>query len=376
LKNTPGFYPSEAGLGYVELARKEPRAAIERFTRAIGSNSQYVPALVGRGEALLAVGERDLALESFEAAVATDASLAELRSRIEVLRFRGLQDDVAEARKAAETGRLDNARTLYQQAIAASPQSPFLYRELAVVERRAGNLDAALAHAARAAEMEPTDARAFVLMGELHEARGDLAKAVDAYGSALALEPGEAVEKRLDALRERILIAAMPPEFKEIERAPGVSRAELAALLGVRLDGLLKRAPRGDTVVMTDTRGTWAAPWILTVARAGVMEVYPNHTFQPEAVVRRRDLAEAASRVLSLIAVERPRLAASWKNPQLRFPDVAPGHLSYSAAALTVEAGVLATQPDGSFQLTRPVTGAEAVAAVRKLEELAASATR
>lgn len=376
LELTPSFYPSDAALGYVELARDEPRKAIERFNRALGANAQYTPALVGRGEALLAVGERDRALESFEAAVAADAELAPLRSRIEVLRFRGLQDDVASARKAEESGRLDEARVLYQRAIDASPQSPFLHRELANVERRSGNLDAALEHAGRAVELEPGDPRALALMGDLHEARGDLPKAADAYSAALALEPSAAVESKLDGLRERMLIAAMPPEFREIERAPGLSRAELAALLGVRLDGLLKRAPRQDAIVMTDTRGIWAAPWILAVARAGVMEVYPNHTFQPNAVVRRRDLAEAASRVLSLIAVERPGLASSWRNVEVRFPDVAPGHLSYPAAALTVEAGVLRAEPDGAFDLTRPVTGEEAVAAVKKLEELAASTTR
>ena len=48
-----------------------------------------------------------------------------------------------------------------------------------------------------------------------------------------------------------------------------------------------------------------------------------------------------------------------------------PGHLNYPAASLAVEAGVMTTAPDGSFQLTRPVTGAEAVAAVDKLAELA-----
>ena len=60
--------------------------------------------------------------------------------------------------------------------------------------------------------------------------------------------------------------------------------------------------------MITDTRGSWATPWIMAVTRAGVMEVYPNHTFQPAAVVRRGDLADAASRVLSLIAAEKPAL--------------------------------------------------------------------
>ena len=53
-----------------------------------------------------------------------------------MLRLRVLQDNVAAARKAAEAGKLSEARQMFQQAITASPQSPFLYRELAVVERQ------------------------------------------------------------------------------------------------------------------------------------------------------------------------------------------------------------------------------------------------
>src|ERR1044071_8637163 len=33
LKATPAFYPAESGLGYVELARKEPKAALAHFDR-------------------------------------------------------------------------------------------------------------------------------------------------------------------------------------------------------------------------------------------------------------------------------------------------------------------------------------------------------
>src|SRR5690606_31193793 len=140
LKASPDFYPAEAGLGYVELAGKDHEKAADRFKRAVQANPSYVPALVGRGEALLALGERGEALASFEAAVEANPELSALKSRIEVLRFRGLQEDVAAARKAAEAGRLDEARQAYQRALQASPGSPFLLRELAGVERRAGDI--------------------------------------------------------------------------------------------------------------------------------------------------------------------------------------------------------------------------------------------
>jgi tetratricopeptide (TPR) repeat protein len=370
LKQGPGFYPAEAGLGYVSLARSDYKAAVIHFDRALAASAAYAPALAGRGEALLAQGQNQQALASFEAAVAADPQLGALRSRIEVLRFRGLQDSVAAARKAAEAGKLVEARVAYEHALAASPDSPFLYREIAAVERLEGNLPGALEHALKAATMDPTDTRAFILIGEIYEALGEYLKAADAFGSAVVLEPGEALDRRIDGLREKAAFAAMPEEYRSIETSPSVTRAQIAALVGVQLDGLLKRSRRRNAVVMTDTRGNWASPWIQSVTRAGVMEAYPNHTFQPWGTVRRGDLATIASRALSVIAAENPRLGASWRNARRRFPDLSPAHLTYPAASLAVESGVMQTADDGSFHLTRPVTGAEAVAAVKTLREL------
>jgi tetratricopeptide (TPR) repeat protein len=376
LKEAPSFYPASAGLGYTALARKDYKDAVSLFDRALAADVRYVPALVGRGEALLAAGDRETALAAFEAAIAADPGLTALRERVTVLRFRGLQDDIAAARKAADAGRVDEARQIYERAIVASPDSPFLHRELAVVERRAGNLPLALAHAEKAAALDPNEPRSFILLGEIHEGQSDFARAAEAYAAAAALEPSDALTERIDRVQEKAAFAAMPAEYQSIDSEATVTRAQLAALLGVHLDGLLKRARRRTAVVMTDTRGHWAAPWILLVTRAGVMEPFPNHAFQPGTTIRRGDLAAAASRALALIAAEKPRLAAGWRNPSRRFTDLPPGHLSYPAAALAVEAGVMEAIPDGSFQLTRPVTGQEATAAARALKSLAESRGR
>ena len=205
LKLTPDFYPAEAGLGYIALARKDHDAALEHFDRAVVANPRYAPALTGRGDALLAAGQRDTALKSFEAAAAADPTLQSLQSRIDVLRLRVLQDDVAAARKAAESGKLADARQAYLQAIAASPQSPFLYRELAAVEKQDNDLAAALVHAQKASELDPSDARALVLTGEILEARGAFDAALQTFSAALALEPNPSLEARIGIFERRRL---------------------------------------------------------------------------------------------------------------------------------------------------------------------------
>ena len=106
------------------------------------------------------------------------------------------------------------------------------------------------------------------------------------------------------------------------------------------------------------------------------MEAFSNHTFQPAALVRRGDLAQASSRVLALIAAEKPRLGARWREARPRFSDVSASHLSYPAAARAVAAGVMTTVEGDAFQLNRPVTGAEALATVSHLEALAKGPSR
>lgn len=371
LKEAPGFYPSEAGLGYTALARRDAAAAVTHFDKALGVNAAYAPALAGKGDALLAQGHTDPALDAYEAALAADFGLASLRSRIDALKFRRAQDLVTNARKAADAGHIDEARRAYEAAIAASPDSAFLHRELAAVDRKAGDTEAAVKEAQRAVALEPADTRSLTLIAEIYESDKQWAKAADAYTAVNAVEPSDVVVAKIDQMRQKAALETMPAEYRAVESATNVTRAQLAALLGVHLEDLLRRARGSNAVVTTDTRSSWAAPWIMAVTRAGVMEPFPNHTFQPSVMVRRGDLASAVSRVLTLIAAEKPKLAVKWRDPRPRFSDLPPTHLSYPAAARSVSSGVLAQAEDSAFQPARPVTGAEALDAVSKLEALA-----
>jgi tetratricopeptide (TPR) repeat protein len=371
LKRAPDFYPAHVGAGYVALSRKEYKEALPHFDQALAIDPAYAPALAGKGQTYLALDQREQALAAFDAALAADPGLTSIRSAADVLRFQGLQGGVAGARKAAESGRLADARTAYQEAIDASPQSPFLYRELAVVERRDGRLPEALQQIQKAIELDANDPRNFVVQADVLETMGQYDQAATALISAVALEPSDALNERIEGLRARAAFESMPPEFRSIEGSETITRAQLAALIGTRLDALVKRAPRQNLAVITDTRGSWAAQWIIAVTRAGFMDVYNNHTFQPGTLARRGDLAYAAGQILSVIGAENPRLGASLRNARRKFSDIPTGHLRYRAASMAVEAGVMQTFENDAFQLSRPVTGAEAVAAVKRLADLA-----
>jgi len=369
LKVAPGSAAGETALAYVEMAGNDADGAIPHFDRALTADAAYVPALVGRGQALMELEREADALASFEAALKADSSLTAVQARVDVLRFRATQELLARAKGATEAGRLDDARAAYEQAIAASPESPFLYRELAAVERKAGQAGIAADHLRQAISMDPGDARAHAALAEILDEQGDVVGALASFEKARLIDPGTVPASTLARARDRVALLKLPAEYAAIPGVPQATRADVAALIGVRLEALVARAAQRQ-VVITDVRGHWAQAWIQAVVRASIMDTLPNYQFDPDGAVRRGDLARTVSRVLSLIGALRPAAAAKWDTAQVAVSDVPPAHLSYPAVSAAVASGVMPLN-GGAFGLLQPVTGAEAMDVVSRLEALA-----
>ena len=204
--------------------------------------------------------------------------------------------------------------------------------------------------------------------GEILEERGDFAGAEMAYRNAAAADPFSGYDKKAEVVATRARDARLPEEFRALPSAERIMRGDLAALVGIRLEDVLRAAP-GTPVVTTDTGGHWAAPWISQVVAAGVIPAFDNHTFQPRAPLRRVDLAEAVSALLRVIARTHPALQARLA-ARPAISDMSTSHLNYPAVAAAVSAGVLPLLDEGRFDIERPVSGAEAIAAVERLRAL------
>ena len=176
LRLQPAFYPASVGLGYTLLARGKPKEALARFDAAVVRAPRYGPALAGRAEALIAAGDRDAALEAFEAAMAADPGLGDLGRRIDALKLDRLQDLIASARRAADAGRLDEARDGYTAALGLSPDTAFLHRDLGLVELRRKNLPEAERRLRKALALDPADVGALTGLGDALERLGNLGR--------------------------------------------------------------------------------------------------------------------------------------------------------------------------------------------------------
>jgi hypothetical protein len=78
--------------------------------------------------------------------------------------------------------------------------------------------------------------------------------------------------------------------------------------------------------------------------------------------------------MLKIIAAGRPDLLKDWQSRQQKMADVGVSNLNYADASLSVAAGILPLAEGGLFQLSRAVSGPEAIDAIVRIERLYDSA--
>jgi tetratricopeptide (TPR) repeat protein len=255
-----------------------------------------------------------------------------------------------------DAGQPEAAVSELRLALKVAPEVSGLRVELADLLAKRGETAAAR----EVLEADPMGDRQVLLrLGALYSEMQQPLTAAGVYDRLLARDPSDAEALRLSTEARRAAeLQRMPEEYRRILDAPRITRADLAALVAVKVPRLAE-LPQGEPPVATDISGSWARAEILRVLAAGVMDVLPNHTFQPYAPVRRGELAQAVARVLDLC--NRPR------RPVPVLPDMPRSNLFYDGAARAVAEGLMDLTPDGRFEPWRPVTGGEAVAVIEAL---------
>ena len=365
------FFPATAGLGWVHLASGQFKAAATQFRLALDQREDYVSALVGYGDALYRLDDISNALNSFQIALAIEPALLRVQRIVAELSLRVMTDRLVEARQYGAEGSLADAEQAYRAVIDASPDSAFLYVELARIKQQQNELPEALVVINSALALDENYAEAFLLQGNLFESSGELENAVSAYARANAITPNELTAEALSRARGALRAVDLPMEYREIETKVEITRGELAALLGVSLGELLRDAGSSwSTPIFTDTRDYWASEWVIEVVQAGVMQADGRYQFEPGRVVRRGDLAEIVAATLLLISEFDSELGRRWRTARPPFSDLTVGHLNFESASISVNANVLELDENDRFLPTRVVSGRDAADVVATLTGL------
>jgi thioredoxin-like negative regulator of GroEL len=356
LAKRPGLIPAETGLAYAWLRAGRVSEAANGFEATLARRPEYQPALMGAAAVAAKGADLERALELYRRASATSPEDTRAKKRLAEVKLRLTEKRVAEARRALDEGDSASAIAAYRQALDAAPEVAGL--RLALADLLLGEGDAP--GAAEVLAADPVgDRQTRLRLAEVLSGLGEYQRALDTLQMILGRDPRDAEARtRAREAREALTLSQLPEEYRRIPAATRVSRAELAALLSINVS-ILSRLPPGEAKVAVDIAGSWARGHIARVLALEVMELFPNHTFQPALSVRRGELARAAARVLDLSGASR--------RPGPMPTDMAPANVSYEAAIAAVGAGLMELTPEGAFEPGRPVTGREALDVVEAL---------
>jgi tetratricopeptide (TPR) repeat protein len=359
LARSPGLIPAETTLAYARLRGGRLDEAARSFEAVMSRQADYLPALAGAAATASRRGDAEGALRLYRRALVAEPGNAFLRQRVAELRVQVTERRVAAARAAQEAGRLEEAVATYRQALESAPEVAGLRLELANLLVTAGDVQGAVG----VLKVDPTEDRQVLLrLADLEMERRDYPGALEAYRRMLARDPhDDEAQRRSRDVRDAVELEQMPEEYRRISTAPAITRADLAAIVAVKVTALA-RVPAGEPQVAVDITGSWARSHIIKALAYDIMTVYPNHTFQPVATARRGDVARAVQRILDLL---------KWPaGPGPGPTDMSRSNVYYYPATRVVAAGLMDLTPAGGFEAWRPVSGPEAMAVIEELVRL------
>ena len=354
--------------GYVELRSGNVTLAEEYFEQSVEGMANYTPGLGGHFLVAIASSNEDIALKRLSRLRDADPNYPLVRSYGDRWQMEVAESRLGKARRFVKNGTFDTASDAYVEAIIAAPESSWLYIEAAEIDLLGGTIDRALGHSQAAIALEPKNGSAHRVLAESFYKAGDVERAYESYNVASRLRPrDEEIEERLKEIGFELDSSKLPAEYFEIAEASQIRRGQLAALLYLEFRMVFDAMQATSNSIATDINGNWAAQYIRKLLQLGVLEVFPNHTFQPETFVSRIDLARSFGAVLKLLNPSVYVTAKRAAGYEHLFTDVSTENIYYEPAAVCASLGILQVGDSGEFGFQGKVSGPDLVLAVAAL---------
>ncbi len=350
------------------LVEKSPEKVLEKEPQGVYDR-------VARGFALYRLGRLNEAKEEFQAALQEgeeiysqlglamvdeaegnllDAYLHYLRSdhplaraRAERIKERALQQALSSE---------DPQRLL--KALLVAPQDRRVYIALGNYYLRQGKPFLARVYIKKGIEKLGEDEALLKLLQLSYEQEGKLEEALQIARRVYEAYPTQENLRQLRVLEEELERERIKEKLSPLEGKPVITRGDLALMIDAYLG---KYLPREKPPIIVDLYRSRQMKAILKVTALGIMRVYPNHTFQPDAEVRRITLA----RVLYRLA---RTLGLNLNSSPVKLRDTSNRYALFAVGAGLMEAS------EGFFKPYETVSFQEASRALEALRKIAKEA--
>jgi tetratricopeptide (TPR) repeat protein len=331
LKKQKDFDPVLTIEGYIELYKGNDAGADQKFQQAYAANPNNRIAAYYLAELAYAHKDYVRANTFYSVLLSLDKTRSDLEPKRLKAALLAVDDLLRFAARAEMEKRLSDAEEFYRRALAMAPKEPLLHLRFADLLAKENKTEEAAAENKVAEDLMPRRADN---VPTNTEPRGDDLEDLGRWGSDIAV-------------------------FRQIRNAPVVTREQVVAVIVKYFPQVLEH--RQTPQIVTDIDSSSARTEIQTVVDVGLMDLFANHTFEPEAAMTRGDFATALARLIRMLGLSPPSAAPT------DTPDVAPTNTQYADIQLVLGYALMNVQDSGNFDVSGDVSGRQAVDAADRL---------
>jgi tetratricopeptide (TPR) repeat protein len=360
LKKNPGQVPLIVLEAYVDIYNNRAAEGEAKLQAALRFAATNRIALSYLAEFAFSRADYAQAADLYGRLLEADPSRTDVETKRQKALIVATENLLRHAGDAERANRVEEAESLYRQALRIAPREPSLHERLGSLLGSQKKWEEALAEFQKEREFSlyPNDAdtriaEALANLGRTEEARA-IVERLKKSGNVDA-----ALEGKIGELTDIGRWGQDIARFREIQAAAAISRAQ-AATLFVRYFPQVAEF-RQTPQVITDVQTSWALPEILITVGIGLLEARPNHTFEPFVPVTRLEFAAALARMTRLLRLPAPPA------PAVPLTDIGPRNALYRDVQLVLAMGLMQIDDSGAFASGQPVSGEKAVGSVEQL---------
>ena len=164
----------------------------------------------------------------------------------------------------------------------------------------------------------------------------------------------------METIKNRLGIFKLPSQYDSIQFSEAVLKEEIAALLSVKFKNIIDET-KGKPPIIIDISTSWASQFILHTTSLGILDVYPNHTFQPKKIITRAEMAEVLFRLVEHLKRKKYSFIQQIPPDRIQITDVSPGNYYYRPILLIVSYDIMDLSRNRKFNPDQAVSGQETI---------------
>jgi len=354
----PFYY---VGMGYVAYLLGDTQTAEQYFKASLSYYPEVDLAHFGLAYIYQDSNKEDNAFSEYREILKNDPNNPWAKPQFEDIKTRMTGEELADAKVFLAAGDTEKSKESFLKALYYSPEITEAHLALAKIYRDENNFQNALMHLRAARANEPQNKDIQKEYADTLFQAGDLKNSLGVYENLSAQNPGDQeIRDRLETIKNRLGIFELPSQYNAIPASESVTKEDVAALLSIKLKDILDE-PSGKPPIIIDISTSWASRFILHTASLGILDVYPNHTFQPKKIITRAEMAETLFRLIEHLRRKGYNFIQQIPPNKIQISDVSPSNYYYRPILLMVSYDIMTLSQERAFNPDEAVSGREAI---------------